>query len=550
MAGLPFVDCNCEIGTRANRHSAEPWRLQQYKDDFEYYDIMAAVVYHAVAKDYCAEYGNKRLMREIGDDLTLIPQWVVLPHHTGEMPPPPELVDDMLNQGVRSARIFPSHHRYNMDPYIVGPLLTELEHHRIPLFVDISEISGIGEAAEICQRHPTLPLVVCGVSWGIDRQLYPALAKAPNLYIETHAHQGHRAYERFVREFGDDRLLFGTDLPRRSPGAARMMTDYEDIPDESRRKIAGENIMRLLSRVEGATGRPLPDIPEPPEHPDDDPLVAQMRTGEVITDHFILDAHGHLGHPGCMGVHVALPYNDADNLVGTMNRVGIDICCFSPWMGIITGDSEANDISLQAVNAHPDRLMAYGCNNPNYPDQHAAEMERIFESDRVIGAKPYVSRQGVPYYDPRRKPTYEWANENEKPVLYHGQMNREGGMSPDLVREMAPKYPKASHIVAHSGSSWKMAEGMIEACNECDNVFAEITYTSILYGFIEYFCENSNPNQLLFGTDCVMRDAAPQFGWVAWARIPYEQKLRIIAANMADILKMPEDERVNRVPEA
>lgn len=548
MAGRAFVDCNCEIGIRANRHSAESWRLEQYREDFDYYDIMAAVVYHAVAKDYSPDYGNRRLMREIADDLSLIPQWVLLPHHTSEMPPPEELIEEMLSLGVRTGRIFPSFHRYGTEPAILNPLLTEMERHRMPLFVEIGELDSLKDAVEICRRHPRLPVVVCGVSWGSDRQLYPALSLAPNMYLETWSHQGHRAYERFVREFGDDRLLFGTDLPRRSPGAARMMTDFEDIPEESRNKIAAENIMRLLRNVEGASGRPLPEIKEPREHPDDDPIVASLRQGKPLTDHFILDAHGHIGHPGCMGVHVALPYNDADNLVATMNRVGIDICCFSPWMGIIIGDAEANDISLEAVEKYPDRLMAYGCNNPNYPELHAAELERVFKSGKVIGAKPYASRQGVPYDDPRREPTYEWANENGKPILFHGQMNRQTGMTPTLVQEFAEKYPNASLLVAHSGSNWNMAEGMVEATNAFDNVYAEITYTAILYGFIEYFCENAPPEQLLFGTDCVMRDVAPQLGWVAWARIPYEDKLKVLASNMANILKIPENERVNRTP--
>jgi predicted TIM-barrel fold metal-dependent hydrolase len=92
-----------------------------------------------------------------------------------------------------------------------------------------------------------------------------------------------------------------------------------------------------------------------------------------------------------------------------------------------------------------------------------------------------------------------------------------------------------------------MAEGMVEAANAYDNIYADITYTAILYGFIEYFCENASPEQLLFGTDCVMRDVAPQLGWVAWARIPYEDKLKVLASNMADILRLPEEERVTRI---
>jgi len=525
------------IGVRAQRHPRTIWKLEEYKRDFEYYDIMAAVVYHAVAREYSPDYGNRRLLREIGDDPQLVPQWVLLPHHAGEMPAPPELVAEMLSLGVRTARIFPKEHGFGTSEYVIGPLLSELERHGIPLFIDKSEIE-LPQLVELCRAHPLLPVVLCGQGWGAGRTLYPALAQAPNLHIETWSYQEHRAYEVFVERFGAERLVFGTDLPNRSPGAARMMTNYEDIPEEARPKIAGENMLRLLRNVRGASGRPLPELKTPPEHPDDDPIVACLRVGKPLSEEFVLDAHGHIGHPGCMGVHVPLAYNDADNLVKTMDRIGIDMCCFSPWSGIITGDPEANDISLDAVARHPGRLVAYGCDNPNYPEVFKAEYERVFVSGKVMGYKPYP-RHGVEFDAPQLALLMEWSNENEKPVLCHA-------MKPEISRTLAERYPKASFLVAHTGSSWALAEGTAEVAREFKNVYGEITYTSILYGFIEFFCEEASPEQLLFGSDCVMRDAAPQLGWVGWARIPYEQKKMVLGQNMADIMKLAPEQRKPR----
>jgi len=545
MPAIPFLDCNCAIGARSNRHRCTIWRLDDYRRDFEYYDIMAAVVHYAASVEYSCDYGNRRLLADIGDDPRFVPQWVLLPHHTGEAPPPADLVDEMLSLGVRTARIFPQRHGFGTEEYVIGPLLSELARRRVPLFIEQAELE-LKEAVELCQRHPELPVVLCGLAWGRDRALYPALARAPNLHIETWAHQGHRAYERFVREFGADRLLFGTDLPHRSPGAARMMCCYEQISEEDRRKIAGGNLLRLLRAVKGGGRRPLPELVSPPEHPDDDPIVACVRAGRPLSEEFVLDAHGHIGHPGCMGVHVALPYNDGDNLVRTMDRVGIDLCVFSPWAGITTGDPEANDISLAAVAAHPDRLLAYGCNNPNYPEAYKAEFERLFLTNKVVGYKPYPSRQGVPIDAPEHELIMNWCEENGKPVLCHGAMNPAGGMSPDMAKRMGAKYPNASFLVAHSGSSWQFAEGVAEAARERRNVYAEITYTQILYGFIEFFCREVSPDQLLFGTDCVMRDVAPQLGWVAWARIPCEDKRKVLGHNMAGILKIPAEQRTPR----
>ncbi len=546
MSAIPFFDCACMIGMRAKRHRRTIYKLEDYRRDFAYYDIMGAVVFHAIAREHNCDYGNRRLLDEIGDDPQLAPQWVLLPHHCGEMAPPAELVEEMLSSGVRTARIFPAMHSFGTSDRVIGPLLAELERHLMPLFLDMTEVTW-DALIRRCQAHPLLPVVLSGTSWGTDRRMYPALQECPNLHIETWAQQAHRGYERFVSEFGAERLLFGTDLPYRSPGAARMMVNYEQIGDEDRRKIAGGNILRLLGNVEGASGRPLPELKSPPEHPEDDPIVACVRAGKPLSEEFICDAHGHLGHQGSMGIwQAALPWQDADHMVESMDRIGIDVFCFSPYLGVQIGDAEANDISIAACEKYPDRFLAYGCVNPNYPELVEAELQRVFGRDDFIGYKPYPAAHGVPLDDPVHEPIMQWLNENERPLLGHGSMNKMGGLTPELAMTLAEKYPQAKFIIAHTGSSYPFAEAVIAAANKFPNIYAEITYTAILYDLIEMLCEEMPVAQVLYGSDAPMRDPVPQVGWVAWARIPYDQKQKVLGHNMADLLKMPPEARYPR----
>lgn len=546
MAALPFFDANCMIGTRATRHARTPWRLEEYRADFQQCDIMGAVVYHAVARDYSADYGNRRLMAEIGDDVQLSPQWVLLPHQTGEMPPAPELVAEMLAAGVRSARILPTAHRYPPEEHIIGYLLNELERHRIPLFVDTSEVS-YDDVIGMCGAHPLLPVVLCGATYADGWQIETACRQCENLHIETHLLQGHHAYSRFVDEFGADRLIFGTDMPHRSPGAARMMTCYEDIPEDARRKIAGENMLRLLRNVRGASGRPLPNLPSPPDHPDDDPITAAVRAGEPLSDEFVLDSHGHFAHPGAMGaVGYPMPAQDADGAVKTMDRIGIDILVFSTWSGLVQGDLEANDVALDAVAKYPDRLMAYGCYNPNYPDMYKSELDRVFRTGKVVGIKPYGQYSRVRLDDPVRDAAYQWANDNEKPVLGCGAFNEAQQMSPAIAQKLAERFPNARFIISHASKSYDFAEATIEACKAFSNIFAEVCYSQILYGTCEMLCENIPIEQVLYGSDALMRDPAPQLGWVAWADISYEDKQKVLGHNFADVLKLPPQDRYSR----
>jgi len=539
MLALPFYDCNCMVGTRTSRHPCSPETLGDFLRDFGYYDIMAALVYHAAAFEYCPDYGNRMLLDEIGDDPRLMPQWVVLPHHTGEMAPPDELVEEMLSLGVRAARLFPKAHGTGTGEAVIGPLLSELQAAGIPLFIERSELDLPG-AVELAGRYPRLPIVLCGVSWHEDRLIFATFGDVPNLHIDTWSYQNHRGYEAFVGRFGSERLLFGTNLPFRSPGAARMMTCYEDISPQDRRNIAGRNLLGLLGGVRQAQGRPLPEYRDPPEHPEDDPIVAAVRAGRPLSEEFVLDSHNHLGHPGSQGIDLcSFPDNDARGLIATMDRLGVDIACPSSWAGITYAGPDANGHTLQAAAQYPERILPYGCLNPSYPDLFRSEFERIFLTDRVIGYKPAPFRQQVPLTDPVHSPVYEWAAQRGAPVLCG-----DGDLRLAELSQLAPLYPTVPFINAHSGSRYDFAAKTIEACRKYPNVFAEITYTLIWYGMIEYLVSEIGAGRVLYGTDCIMRDAAPQLGWVAWARISLEDKRRILGHNFADILRLPAARRV------
>lgn len=536
MDELRFFDSNCMVGMRSCPNPETPRLLSEFLADYDYYGIHAGLVYHAECLDYCQDYGNRKLMREIEGQPRLMPQWVVMPHHTYEMAPPDELVVEMLERNVRAARMYPSAHGFGTSDAVVGPLLRKLQEHRIPVFFEVTELT-IPTAVELCKRYPELPVVLCSVSWASDRLMNAVLAEVPNLHLETWALQGHRAYERFVEQFGPDRLLFGTGLPERSPGAAKMMALYENISAEAREKIAGGNLLRLLGDVDGAQGE-LPPLASYGQR-EDDPIVARLRLGEPLTDEFIIDAHSHIGHDGCMGyAGCALAYNDADGLVGTMDRLGIDIAMPSTWGGIRVGSPDHNDIAMAAHDKYPTRILPYGCINPSYPELAEQEIPRVFESGKIFGFKPYPPGHNKPLIDPGNIPMLQFAHEHQWPVLCHMGFSAPGSCTPDHVAQCAEKYPGAHFLCAHSGSSWPMAQAVAGIAKTHRNIYAEITYTAILYNFCEFIVREVGPEQLIFGTDCVMRDMAPQLGWVAWSRLSIEDKRLALGGNMRRILRL------------
>ena len=531
---MRFFDCNCLVGMRGARHVETPFSPQQLLDDMQYYEIGEALVCSAPAKEYYPSWGNEALAREIESHPRLHPCWVLLPHHAGEMPEPAEALREMERHGVRAARLCPKSHGYGVAEIVIGDLLSALAQARVPVLMDRQEIE-LPQVDEICRRHPGLPLVLCQAAWSEDRALMPLLKAHENLHLETCAFQGHRAYERLAAEVGAERLLFGSDWPLRSPGAARMMAMYERLEPDERELIAHANLERLLAGAFGG-GSARASVPDWEPREDSDPIIAAVRAGEPLSEEFVFDAHAHLAHPGCMGVgHCALAYNDAEGLLGSMDRLGIDRAMASSWGGISLGDAEGNDVTLRAAEAHPDRLIAYGTLNPRYPELFEAEFERVFAADRVRGFKPYPPRQQYPLDGEANRPLLQWAQKRGAPVLCHAGL---GGncVTPAQVEKLAPQYPDAKFLFAHVGQGYALAEKCVDVCQKHGNVFCEITYTAITYGMIEYLVREIGAERVLFGTDCVMRDPAPQLGWVAWARISAEDKRQILGGNTLRIV--------------
>ncbi len=525
------------VGQRGSRHVETPFSLEQALADLEYYEIHGALVYSAAAKEYFPARRNAELDAMIEQINHLCSCWVVLPSHAGEMPDGEELVKQMKARGARAARIFPKSHGFGTSELVCGDLFAALEQAAVPLFVDRSE-TELEKIASLCGAHPNLPVVLCGVAWSEDRALVPLLKAHQNLHLETAAFQGHRAFERVVREVGAERLLFGTDWPLRSPGAAKMMVLYENISDEDREKIAHGNLERLIGPVE------TQEYPETER----DPIVAALRAGEPLSGEFVFDAHAHLADDGCMGVgQCALAYNDAAGLIGTMDRLGIDKCLASSWGGILLGDRAGNDVMLAAAERYPGRIIPYGTLNPNYPELFEEEFERVFASGRVKGFKPYPPRQQYPLDGERNKPLLQWAQERGAPVLCHCGLGG-NAITPGQVDKLAEQYPGANFLFAHVGQSYAVAEKCVEVCKQHSNVYCEITYTAITYGLIEYLVREVGAEKVLFGTDCVMRDAAPQLGWVGWARISLEDKRKILGGNMGRLLGLSPEEMAPRGP--
>lgn len=250
MAKLAYFDCNCCLGRVAypflNDISDAPGLIRE----MDTAGVEEALVFHTLARDSDPVSGNRMLLGDIAGMDRLFPVWVVLPHHTGEMPPPELLLSEIDENGVKAVRMYPTKdsQSFSLADWNSGMLLDALEEAGVPLMLDI-EIVWWESVADILKNYPGLPLIVMDANYRHNRFTYPLFEKYENFYLELSRHFGAGIIEDIVERFGSGRLLFGTNMPQFTGTAAVSLLTYSDISREDKENIAGGNLRGLIGET-------------------------------------------------------------------------------------------------------------------------------------------------------------------------------------------------------------------------------------------------------------------------------------------------------------
>lgn len=195
--------------------------------------------------------GNDLLAETVGRHPDrLVGQIVVNPNYPDEVLP--ELQRWENQPGMRMLKIHPFCHEYPAH----GPGYRDLwqyadDKEMVVLTHTWESDKNCGPAlfANIASDNPRVKIILAhagGTQEGC-RQAIRAVREYDNLYLDTATSQLHVGMiERFVREVGADRLLFGSDVPLLEPAAQLGRIAYARIKEEEKEKILGGNIKRLL----------------------------------------------------------------------------------------------------------------------------------------------------------------------------------------------------------------------------------------------------------------------------------------------------------------
>lgn len=245
---IKFFDANCTIGKRNVHLEGSPKTMDDFVDMMRICGIEKAIVNHSCAREHDMMLGNLMLSEEISDRPEFIKQWSIMPACVDEFPDKEELFVQMKKHNVKCVRIDPASFQYSLEPFSFGEFAKPLAEKSIPVFVDKSQIMP-DQITNILRYYPDLKFILTDVGYRSMRQLKYLMKEFDNLYIETSTFVSHNGIKHFVEEFGAERFIFGSGMPKASSAASVSLIRYSDISNQDKEKIAHKNIETLLKEV-------------------------------------------------------------------------------------------------------------------------------------------------------------------------------------------------------------------------------------------------------------------------------------------------------------
>ena len=257
---MKIIDCSACIGySSVNRliinHENYPVyeKVKQPKDaaelleEMDYNGIDEAVVYNTAMIESGVLNGNDAFLAD-GRNYTgrLHGTIVMLPSYLEARFAPEALYRTVCEKNLFGVRANPKANRYMFDRISVGDIADMLAEKHIPVY--LSPDNGWENVFTVMKEFPTLTAIVTNYGlWGSDGYVYPLVRAYPNLYFDTSDFQEIVGIEAFVRRFGSEKLLFGTNYPMDNMGGPLATVLGAHISEADKEQIFHGNIERLMA---------------------------------------------------------------------------------------------------------------------------------------------------------------------------------------------------------------------------------------------------------------------------------------------------------------
>lgn len=265
----------------------------------------------------------------------------------------------------------------------------------------------------------------------------------------------------------------------------------------------------------------------------------------------IIDLHGHFGP---WHGHY-LPSVPVEKMRTTMARCGVKHIVCAHHEGLSTDPAVGNALMQEAIDRYPDDFLGYWVINPNHRDMMTQSLADFGRSRGFVGLKLGPDYHSYPLNGPDYAPALQYADERGLLCLLHTW----GGSAfnpPQMVGEVAVRYPRVQFIMGHSGfGEWDVS---IAIARDLPNVYLELTAVYIAHdfamqpagsgtpiqlpsylsvnGIIERMVDQATSKKIVFGTDLPWYSPHFAAGTILFARIDDEARHDILHRNAERLL--------------
>ena len=529
MQQRKYFELFASVGRKSSPDKNFPYTVESLLEDMKDARIHGAAIMSNTAEDYSFIFGNREAVSAAKAEQRLVSIAAVPPTAILESGDP-AYYDRLLDEGVRAFAVLPKAFHTSLHPKSMRAVAEALMSRGRPLIVVGTDSEArFEQAARLAEEYPDLPIIMQGTHWSSGRLFWEAMERCENLYFEISSNQINGVLKTVREHFGAERALYSSAWPKKSMGAMKAMIEYADISESDKDLIAHGNACRLL-------GLSIEDFPLYDDADCEfDEIAREADAGRPISVP-VIDAHTHMvaSEDKTMSGFMMLDA-DCDAMVRTMDRLGVETAITAPFSGITIDGKKGNEDTLHAALKYPGRFLGFSTCNVRYEEERQ-DWNRFHEEypEIFVGVKPYWVFQKYQLTSELCKEWFSYANEHRLLLLVH--CDGSDAIS-NQVEQLSLDYPDITFILAHSGMNFAVARKNAAIAKSRDNVVLEITFTSVARGMIEFLVEQVGADKVLYGSDFPMRDPAPQLGWVCYAKIPAEDKKKILAGNVRRLLE-------------
>lgn len=516
-----YVDCNCEVGKRANIININiPYSLDAILESQNRYGIDFSLTISSKCFPYSIIAGNEEIIEISRKCDTIIPVGVIYPGFEYDIKDSDKYLQYLYNNGIKAIRLDLSK-LFIFNKKMFDKVLSFCQEFKLPIIVDWDSIEDKNSFFEMLLEYDDLNSIITNVNWSFRRYLFNYMIDNPNINIGINGFVYQNMIEDFCKKFGSERILFATGYPFYDVGSVKAMIEYANISEKEKNDIAYINALRLFK---------LPITKKREYGENYDEIMKLVDSGENLKKlpFKIIDSHTHFMSEEAGTIDWMGSESNLQSLIDSSTRIGISEICTSPLDGLLydglVGES-AIEAAFGTKSVHINGLVTA---NPYYQEDIVHAISKL-KDRKYVGLKLYPSKNAYPYDGKLYEPLFEETRNQGKYFLLHGSI--------EDARRVLEKYKNLNVILAHSTQNYEYMDRVIELLQSYPNLNIDMCNRYMINGAIEYLVSKGCEERIVFGSDSSLLSQSAHVGWLAYSDIGRDNKEKILSKNISKIIR-------------